>query len=177
MQFADIDSDGGKQLVSLNNNPKGYFELNDDNEWQIFKAFQQMPNIEFGNNNMRMLDLDGDGIPDILITEDNIFTWYKSEGRNGFTSAQQTIKSNDEEAGPHIVFADSEQTIFLADMSGDGLTDIVRIKNSNICYWPNLGYGKFGRKVAMDNAPLFDHPDAFNPSFIKSSTGNFINCF
>ena len=167
LQFADIDSDGGKQLVSLNNNPKGYFELNDDNEWQIFKAFQQMPNIEFGNNNMRMLDLDGDGIPDILITEDNIFTWYKSEGRNGFTSAQQTIKSNDEEAGPHIVFADSEQTIFLADMSGDGLTDIVRIKNSNICYWPNLGYGKFGRKVAMDNAPLFDHPDAFNPSFIK----------
>jgi hypothetical protein len=52
-------------------------------------------------------------------------------------------------------------------MSGDGLTDIVRIKNGAVCYWPNLGYGKFGAKVTMDNAPLFDKPDLFNSSFIQ----------
>ena len=69
--------------------------------------------------------------------------------------------------GPHIVFADAKQTIFLADMSGDGMTDIVRIRNGEVCYWPNLGYGKFGAKVAMDNAPVFDHPDAFNPAYMR----------
>ncbi len=166
-QLTDLDGDGGKQFVNFNSALKGYFELNDENEWQQFKPFRQMPNIDFGDSNMRMLDLNGDGQAEILITEDNIFTWYRSEGRDGFSSAQKTTKPFDEEAGPHIVFADSKQTIFLADMSGDGLTDIVRIRNGNICYWPNLGYGKFGAKVAMDNSPVFDHPDAFNPAFIK----------
>ena len=52
-----------------------------------------------------------------------------------------------------IVFADAKQTIYLADMSGDGMTDILRIRNGEVCYWPNLGYGKFGAKVALDNAP------------------------
>ena len=36
------------------------------------------------------------------------------------------------------------QSIYLADMSGDGLTDLVRIRNGEVCYWPNLGYGRFG---------------------------------
>ncbi len=47
-------------------------------------------------------------------------------------------------------------------MSGDGLTDIARIRNGEVCYWPNLGYGKFGGKVTMDHAPWFDAPDIFN---------------
>src|SRR5215471_21729275 len=51
-------------------------------------------------------------------------------------------------------------------MSGDGLTDVVRIRNGEICYWPNLGYGRFGPKVAMDRAPLFDHPDQYHPRFL-----------
>ena len=45
---------------------------------------------------------------------------------------------------------------YLADMSGDGLSDLVRIKNGEVCYWPNLGYGRFGSKVTMDNSPWFD---------------------
>jgi hypothetical protein len=52
-------------------------------------------------------------------------------------------------------------------MSGDGLTDIVRIRNGEIVYWPNLGYGKFGSKISMSDSPLFDTPDAFNPQYIK----------
>ncbi len=73
----------------------------------------------------------------------------------------------DEEEGPHLVFADPKQTVFLADMSGDGLTDLVRIRNGEVCYWPNLGYGRFGAKIGMDSAPVFDHVDALNPSFLR----------
>ena len=53
------------------------------------------------------------------------------------------------------MLADGTQTIFLADMSGDGLSDIVRVRNGEVCYWPNLGYGRFGAKVTMDRAPRF----------------------
>lgn len=167
LQLMDLDADGGKQLVNLNNEPKGYFELSDEEEWEAFRTFKNLPNINMGDTNTRMLDLNGDGKPEVLITEDHVFTWYESAGRSGFESARKTIKPFDEEAGPHIVFADPTQTIFLADMSGDGLADIVRIRNGEVCYWPNLGYGKFGRKVGMDYAPVFDHPDSFNPSYLR----------
>jgi RHS repeat-associated protein len=167
LQLADLDANGGKQLVNYSAEPKGFFELNDEEEWQPFKNFLSLPNINLSDPNARMLDLNGDGKAEILISEDNAFTWYESEGKNGFATSYRTEKPFDEEAGPAIVFADSTQSIFLADMSGDGLSDIVRIRNGEVCYWPNMGYGKFGTKVGMDNAPLFDLPGSFNPSYIR----------
>lgn len=167
LQLADLDADGGKQIAHLNSEPKGFFELNDEEEWQPFKTFEKLPNIDLNDPNTRMLDLNGDGKPDLLISEDNVFVWYESLGRKGFSGAKRISHPFDEEKGPHIIFADPTQSIFLADMSGDGLSDIVRIRNGEICYWPNLGYGKFGAKIGMDNAPLFDYPDAFNPAYLR----------
>lgn len=167
LQLSDLDADGGRQIVSYGGEPKGFFELNDENEWLPFRNFESLPNVNFKDSNTRLLDLTGDGTPDLLITEDNVFTWYESSGRKGFSRACKTPKPFDEEAGPRVVFADSTQTIFLADMSGDGLTDIVRVRNGEVCYWSNLGYGKFGTKVGMDNAPAFDHPQSFNPDLIR----------
>ena len=74
----------------------------------------------------------------------------------------RVIQTLDEEQGPRIVFADPTQSIHLADLSGDGLTDIVRIRNGEVCYWPNLGYGRFGAKIIMDNSPRFDNPESFD---------------
>lgn len=53
------------------------------------------------------------------------------------------------------------------DLAGDGLTDIVRISNGEVCYWPKLGGGCFGAKVTMDHSPSFDHPDQFNQRRIR----------
>jgi len=167
LQLLDLDGDGGKQLVSFGVEPTGYFKLDTTDEWQNFQSFKSLPNIDFGDANTRMLDLDGDGKPEVVISEEDVFTWYGSEGRNGYSAARKTTKPIDEEAGPHIVFSDTSQSIYLADMSGDGLTDILRIRNGDVCYWPNLGYGKFGNKIALDNAPLFDHPDHFNPTYLR----------
>ena len=77
------------------------------------------------------------------------------------------IPLDEEETGPRAIFADPEQTIYLADMTGDGLSDIVRIRNGEVCYWPNRGYGRFGAKVTMDGAPWFDEPDLFDQRRIR----------
>lgn len=167
MRLADLDADGGRQLVSYDGAYPGYFELDDNNGWQGFRAFSHVPNIDFTDRNVRMLDLNGDGKPEALITEDNVITWYPSAGRGGFMEARKTPKSTDEEDGPQLVFADLKESVFLADMSGDGLTDMVRIRNGEVCYWPNLGYGNFGAKVTVDHAPRFDHPDTFNAAHLR----------
>ena len=70
--------------------------------------------------------------------------------------------SSDEDKGPAIVFADGTQSIQLADMSGDGLVDIVRVRNGEVCYWPNLGYGRFGAKITLEHSPVFAQVDQFD---------------
>ena len=74
MQLVDLDADGGKQLVSLGTEPKGYFDLTDNNDWRPFSNFINLPNINFGDANTRMLDLNGDGKPEVLVTEETAFT-------------------------------------------------------------------------------------------------------
>ena len=165
VHFQDIEANGQKHLVS--NDLNGYFECTPEDKWLPFRNFNEVPNIDLRNTNVKFIDLNGDGKADILISEDDVFVWYASKGKAGFESYRTTRKAYDDEKGPAIVFADSTQSIVLADMSGDGLMDIVRIRCSDIAYWPNLGYGRFGAKVSMSNAPLFDNPDLFNPKYVK----------
>src|SRR4051812_27610366 len=87
--------------------------------------------------------------------------------KRGSAPAEKVRQTFDEEAGPRLVFADGTQSIYLSDLSGDGLTDLVRIRNGEVCYWPNLGYGRFGAKITMDNAPWFDTPDQFDQKRIR----------
>lgn len=169
LQLQDLEADGRKFVVSTQGPVKGYFELSDDDEWQPFIAFDQMPNINFNDPNVKFIDLNGDGKADLIISEENVFLWYPNEGAAGYDSPELAAKPFDEEQGPALVFADPTQSIYLADMSSDGMTDIVRIRNGEVCYWPNLGYGKFGAKMSMDNAPVFDLPEQFNAAYLHLS--------
>ena len=165
-RFLDLAGDGQQDLVMLGSPTPGFYERTQDKDWQTFVPFKSLPELDWDNPNLKFIDLNGDGHSDILITEDNCFVWYPSLAEEGFSAAERTYQPWDEEKGPRIVFADSTQSIHLADMSGDGLTDIVRIRNGEVCYWPNLGYGRFGAKVMMGNTPWFDAPDLFNQRWI-----------
>ncbi|GHO82382.1 SpvB/TcaC N-terminal domain-containing protein [Dictyobacter formicarum] len=161
-QFLDLAGDGRPDVVQFAGPTPGFYERTMDEQWNSFVPFVSLPNVDWSDPNLTFIDLDGNGLADILISEHDAFLWYRSLGEEGFDAAQRTNKLWDEEQGPCIVFADGEQSISLADMSGDGLSDIVRIRNGEVCYWPNLGYGRFGAKVTMDNAPLFDDVDQFD---------------
>jgi RHS repeat-associated protein len=166
-QLLDLEGDGHLALVILDGSVSGYYERTEDNDWSNYKGFSCLPSIDWSDPNTRFIDLTGDGRADILITEDQAMTWYGSLGNKGYDVGERVSHGEDEEGSPRLVFADINQSVYLADMSGDGLTDIVRICNGSICYWPNLGYGHFGTKVSMGNAPHFDTPDLFNQQRIR----------
>jgi RHS repeat-associated protein len=166
-QLVDLSGDGQIDVATFSGPTPGFYERTHHYDWERFKPFQQLPNISWNDPNLRFVDLNGDGHADILITEHDVFTWYPSLEEKGFGASRMVRKSWDEDKGPCLVLADGAQSIYLADMSGDGLTDLVRIRNGEICYWPNLGYGRFGAKINMDNAPIFDHPDQFDQKRIR----------
>ena len=166
-QFLDLAGDGQLDLVTLEAPTPGFFERTEDQDWNPFVPFRSLPNLAWRDPNLRFVDLTGDGHADVLVTEDDAFVWYASLAEDGFAPAEKARQVLDEEKGPRLVFADGTQSIYLADLSGDGLSDLVRLRNGEVCFWPNLGYCRFGAKVTMDNAPWFDNPDQFDQKRIR----------
>ncbi len=165
--FLDLAGDGRIDWVNFDRTAPGFFERNTESGWQMFRPFESWPNIDWNDSNLQFVDLTGDGHADILITRDDVLVWYPSLAEQGFTASEKIQQALDEEQGPKLMLADGTQSIYLADLSGDGLTDLVRIRNGEVCYWPNLGYGRFGTKVTMDNSPVFDQPDQFDQRRIR----------
>jgi RHS repeat-associated protein len=166
-QFLDLAGDGQVDLVEMEGSLHGFYERTDDSDWSPFQAFASWPEVSIRDPDVKFVDLTGDGHADILITEGEVLTWYPSLAEDGFGPSFRVNLPLDEEKGPRVVFADGNESIYLADLSGDGLSDLVRIRNGEVCYWPNLGYGRFGAKVTMDNAPWFDSSDQFDQRRIR----------
>ncbi|MGE5465525.1 MAG: SpvB/TcaC N-terminal domain-containing protein, partial [Syntrophothermus sp.] len=166
-QFLDLAGDGQLDLAEFNSSTPGFYERTENQQWEQFTTFTSLPKIDWNNPNLKFVDLTGDGHADIIITENDVFTWYESLAESGFSPGKREFQAIDEEKGPRLVFSDGSQSVYLADISGDGLTDLVRIRNGEVCYWPNIGYGHFGSKVTMDNSPWFDNPDQFNQQRIR----------
>jgi RHS repeat-associated protein len=161
-RLMDLSGDGLLDIVDYESSNPGYHERTEHDDWQPFRAFRSLPVLDWHNRNMTWVDLTGDGFPDLLISEDTAFWWYESLAVDGFGAGRRVPRALDEEKGPQLIFADGTESIFLADMSGDGLNDLVRVRSGEVCYWPNLGYGAFGTKVTMDGAPYFEESDLFD---------------
>lgn len=168
-QFLDLTGEGRPDFAAFDAPAPGYFARTADQDWEPLQAFASLPQLNWNDSNLKFVDLTGDGQADVLISEDDVYTFYPSFGVDGFGEAERVFTPWDEERGPRVVFADGTQTVSLADFSGDGLSDIVRVRNGEVCYWPNLGYGRFGARVTMDNAPRFADEESFDPRRIRFS--------
>lgn len=165
-QLMDLAGDGTLDLVEFGP-AGGYYERTDDAKWKGFRPFRSLPVEDWANPNLRFVDLTGDGIADVLVTEDDAFTWHRALGEEGFGPGVRVAAPLEERLGPRVVFGDGTQSIYLADMTGDGLADLVRIRNGGVCYWPNTGYGRFGTKIVMEHAPWFDDADLFDQGRVR----------
>jgi RHS repeat-associated protein len=166
-QLLDLAGDGQLDLVQFDSPTPGFFERTESGDWTPLQPFTALPVLNWKSPYLKFIDLTGDGHADILISEDDVLCWHVSLAEAGFGPAQRVRQALDEEKGPKLVFADGTESIFVADLSGDGLTDIVRIRNGEVCYWSNLGYGRFGAKVTMDNSPWFEAVDLFDGRRIR----------
>jgi RHS repeat-associated protein len=165
-RFLDLAGDGSLDVVDFEGPAPGFSERS-DHGWAPFEPFAALPRIAWDDPNLRFVDLDGDGHADVLLSDGEALTWYASLGERGFSAARRVPLPADETAGPRVVFSDATHAVHLADMSGDGLSDVVRVGNGEVCYWPNLGRGRFGAKVVMSRSPWLAAQDDFDPRNVQ----------
>jgi RHS repeat-associated protein len=151
VHFADMNGDGRADLLVLNQ--RGYFPLSFQGRWspQGFVQYARSPSVNFGDNNIRLVDLDGDGVIDALRTGVS-FELFFNDPLKGWETVE-TRPRQPLEAFPDLNFSDPQ--VKLADLTGDNLQDFVLVEQGRIDYWPYLGHGRWGRRVTMKNSPVF----------------------
>src|SRR5262249_35500669 len=108
-----------------------------------------LPTFDFRDPNVKLLDLDGDGVTDALRTGDR-FDCFFNDRHRGWQHARRLPRRALDQF-PDVTFSDPR--VQLADISGDGLQDIVLIHSRSVDYWPNLGRGDWGSRVTMVDSP------------------------
>jgi RHS repeat-associated protein len=164
--LTDLDGKGQLDLVYSNSAgiPCGYVERC-GTEWAEQAQFQTVP-LSSPNQMTQQIDLTGNGLEDLLFIdhENGYHKWYQSLGKVGFAAAQSLATASSQ---PVLVGQNKTIAVFVADMTGDGLTDIVAISNGSVSYWQNLGFGRFSPEVSMSHAPWLDQPDQFSTSRLR----------
>jgi RHS repeat-associated protein len=163
VQFADMEGNGSADLLITNGLTAGYFPNSFAAQWgsASFCKYRQAPSFNLRDPDVRLMDMDGDGVIDALYTGVSHFMVYYNRGREGWDSQAQRIARQNLAEFPDVCFSAPDQRLRLAAMNGDGLQDIVLIHNRRVEYWPNLGYGNWGRRITMQNSPSL--PLNYNP--------------
>lgn len=135
---------------------------------QVTTASNNSPKVDFGNDttDIKVMDVNFDGLVDVVASQGTEFQTFFALGRypggdgqlgNATRTGKKTATiSNDPVRmcvpwrGTPLRFSDSDTE--LADMNGDGITDIVRLKRGDIHYWPGRGNGYWGTG-ALDGCP------------------------
>ena len=150
--LVDLTGNGQPDWVVSAPGQSGWYEANSDRSWQPFRPFERFP-TDFHAPDSRLVDVTGDGLSDCLLMQRQAVRFYPNLREQGFGAAQETER---QEHLPASLHSSADALVTFADLAGSGQEHMVRITAGAVEYWPNLGYGRFGKPIRMSGAPQFD---------------------
>ncbi len=146
--LADMDGDGCADLVRMDRPAQGYLPRLPGGGFGRPVAWRRAPAAPLGGPGTRLVDLDGDGVLDLLASSGDHLALYYRQEPDGWVARPRIVPRGQ---APDVSLADPH--VFLADMTGDGGPDLVRVTGGGVIYWPYLGDGRWERAVTMADPP------------------------
>jgi hypothetical protein len=161
VQILDANGDGRADLLVTTSLMAGYYPLQFDGLWdeRSFQRYQTAPSFNLKDPEVRLVDLNGDGVTDALRSSTQMECYFNN-ATQGWTN-QKRVPRQQLANFPDVDFSDPR--VKWADMTGDGLQDIVFVHNGLIEYWPSLGYGNWDNRVDMVSDPSLRFPWGYDP--------------
>src|SRR5262249_38605945 len=150
--FADLRGDGAADLVRIETRLSVAVENTAKGAWARPQIAAEQPALRLSATASRIVDLDGDGVNDLLQSTPDGYLLSYASGEGRWSRPQAVNRIADAAQVPAVSL--DQPGGELADMAGDGLSDIVYVASGRIEYWPYYGRGKWGARVRMHNAPV-----------------------
>lgn len=144
--FADMEGNGTADLIFLDRPITGYYPHLPGGGFGKPIFWDKSPHASLKDSNTRLIDLNGDGITDLLSIGKDFYCLYYRDKEKGWTTEPVTIPLN---LFPPVDINDAH--VYFADMTGDGLQDIVKVDSCGVKFWPYLGNGIWGEKRELKN--------------------------
>jgi RHS repeat-associated protein len=163
VQLIDADGDGRTDLLVTQNGLSGYYSLRFGGLWdrRSFHKYARAPSFNLEDPEVRLVDLTGAGVADAIRSGTRLECFFNDPHKGWLPDRDHTrfVERKSLEVFPNVNFSDPR--VKLADISGDGLQDIVLVYDGKVQYWPNLGYGNWSTRIHMRNSPRF--PYGYDP--------------
>lgn len=151
VRILDADGDGRPDLMVSKQPVAGIYPLRAARRptWRRFRPTTVAPSFNLDDPEVRLVDIDGDGVTDAVRSGTRL-ECFLADGEGGWSEVRTAVRG-DPSAFPDVAFSDPR--VRWADMTGDGLTDVVLLHKGSIEYWPSKGRGAWGRRTAMRHSP------------------------
>ena len=110
------------------------------------------PDLSSNDPRVRLADMNGDGLPDIVLISGGRIEYWPSRGGGRF-EASRTMS-----AAPRFPFPFDPARVFLTDINGDGLANVVYAGYDEVIYWTNQSGVSFSEPHTIRYTPPTPSP-------------------
>ncbi|WIE52920.1 SpvB/TcaC N-terminal domain-containing protein [Pseudomonas sp. GM17] len=164
----DITGCGRPAWVAASADGSRYAQALADGGWAPFEVLPAVPRDLLSPDSL-LADLTGDGLNDVVYLDDQSVRVYPSLGAQGYGPV--LVRPRDSDV-PQATQQSSSVVLQMTDMFGSGREHLVRIANGSVEVWPNLGFGRFGSRVQLGNAPQFGSDFSIERLFLADIDGS-----